>query len=126
MKALTPSEWLVLRSVWDLGEGTAFQVSQRLAYYGRTYDAKTVGIFLSRIARMGYLEARPVPVAARGRARHVYRPLLSMEEALQVQVAQFLRVHGIEAETCARALEAFMEAEACEPPAQANVTFPTG
>jgi predicted transcriptional regulator len=95
MVPLAPTEWLLMRCVWDLGEANPLEVAEHLTHrYCRDFEAKTVGILLARLVRKGYLRFTP-GLVVRGRPPHVYSPLVTPEAAMRRQVEQFLEDHVI-------------------------------
>lgn len=86
-----------MSAVWELNEADAFEVSKLLrTRHGRSYSAKTTGILLSRLAQKGYLHFTVTSPAGRGRPAYVYRPVLSRDEAVSSQFANFLSDHLLE------------------------------
>jgi predicted transcriptional regulator len=105
--ALTPSEWRLMRCVWDLRAADPPQVAEHLrSTFGDEVSPKTVGIFLARLEKKGYLRSSP-RTAARGRPPHVYVPLVAYEDALRQQLEKFLEDHSID-EKGRGALEALL------------------
>ena len=58
IKALTESEKITMKCVWDLGDGTRLAHILALANekYGKDWKSQTVSTFLARLVRKGYLE----------------------------------------------------------------------
>src|SRR5215210_873609 len=98
---LSPTEWRLMRCVWDLREATPPQVADHLrTKLGEELSPKTVGIFLARLEEKGYLRSSPGPASAvRGRPAHVYSPLVLLEDSLRRQVQKFLDEHRVDKET---------------------------
>lgn len=94
-----------MRSIWDLGEANPPDVAEHLrCRYGRgDLGPKTVGILLRRLVTKGFLHSTPKAVL-RGRPPHVYFPLVSEQDALQLQLEKFLQDHKIDDERLADAL----------------------
>jgi predicted transcriptional regulator len=106
LSILSPTEWRLMRCVWDLHEANPSQVADYLQNeLGEELSAKTVGIFLGRLEEKGYLRSflGPAPVG-RGRPPHVYSPLISYDAALRRQFQKFLDDHLVDKD----ALEALL------------------
>src|SRR5215210_6329597 len=110
---LSPTEWRLMRCVWDLGEATPPQVADHLRTKLREeLSPKTVGIFLARLEEKGYLRSFPGPTSAvRGRPAHVYTPLVTHEDSLRHQLQKFLDDHLVDKDT----LEALLSSDADRP-----------
>ena len=104
---LAPTEWLLMRCVWDLGTANALQVSEHLReHYGRSHEPSTVGILLSRLVGKGYLSRRLVlGLVGRGRPPLVYDPAIPFETGFRAQVERFLNEYQVDAESVAEVLE---------------------
>jgi predicted transcriptional regulator len=104
---LTPTEWRLMRCVWDLRAANPPQIAGHLrSAFGEEVGPKTVGIFLARLAKKGYLRSAP-GTAVRGRPPHIYFPLVDYEDALRQQLEKFLEDHLIDDQGRA-ALEALL------------------
>lgn len=104
MTPLHPTEWLLMRAVWDLGPSDPITVSEHVrARYGRSYDPKTTGVLLSRLVVKGYLQVTPMSIP-RGRPRHVYSSLVTFEDALRPIIESFLDNYKIDAEALDKAI----------------------
>lgn len=94
---LGPTEWRIMRSLWDLRSADPVQIAERLrTRYGFDYSPQAAGIFLRRLAEKGYACFVIAPAVGRGRPRHVYSPLIGEEEALRRQVLRFLQEYLID------------------------------
>jgi predicted transcriptional regulator len=89
---LSPTEWRLMRCVWDLRAANPLQVAEHLrSEFGEEVRPKTAGIFLARLEEKGYLRSIPGPaVALRGRPPHIYFPLVTYRDALRRQFKKFL------------------------------------
>jgi predicted transcriptional regulator len=121
MDPLGPTEWLLMRCIWDLGGGNPSEVSEHVKRrYGRgDLLPSTVGILLARLVEKGYLRSGrgPVRIVGRGRPPHVYTPAIPFDTALRVQVARFLDEHQLSAERVTEVLESlFSKPEKSEKP----------
>jgi predicted transcriptional regulator len=110
---LSPTEWRLMRCVWDLRQATPPQVADHLrTKLGEELSPKTVGIFLARLEEKGYLRSSPGPTSAvRGRPAHVYSPSVAHEDSLRRQLQKFLDDHLIDKGT----LEAFLSSDMAGP-----------
>lgn len=106
LRPLSPIEWLLMRSIWDLGGADPPDVAEHLrSHYERSdLGKKTVGILLRRLVTKGYLCSSPRPVV-RGRPPHVYSPLIGPEDAFELLVEKFLQDHKIDEKALFDALE---------------------
>ena len=123
MEPLSPTEWLVMRCIWDLGPSEPNAVSHRLeATYGREYGPKTASVLLGRLVSKGYLSFRLGIVPRSGRRPHVYFPLVPLEAALQGLVEKFLGDYRLDPEEFDRAWEEFIDETraAAQAPVRAN------
>jgi predicted transcriptional regulator len=121
MVPLGPTEWLLMRCIWDLGAANPSEVSEHVKRrYGRPgLLPSTVGILLARLVEKGYLRSSrgPVQIVGRGRPPHVYTPAIPFDTALRVQVERFLDEHQLGAEMVAELLESlFSKPEKREKP----------
>jgi len=100
---LSPTEWRLMRCVWDLRTANPLQVvGHLLRVFGVKISPKAAGIFLARLEEKGYLCSAPGPaVALRGRPPHIYFPLVTHQDALQWQLQKFLADHLIDEERLA-------------------------
>lgn len=98
---LSPTEWRLMRCIWDLQEANPPQVAEYLCTkLGEELSPKTVGIFLARLEEKGYLRSTPGPaLAGRGRPPHIYAPLVTHDAALRRQFNKFLSDHLIDEDT---------------------------
>ncbi len=83
LASLSASETEILRLVWDLGEGTVQQVSERLPPQRRIAYA-TVQTLLRRLEKKGYVRHR-----REGKA-HVFFPAVRQEHVIKRSVNDFL------------------------------------
>lgn len=105
---IAPSEFALMRCIWDLGAANAQQVSEHLTKYyahrNHPLPPSTVGILLARLVRKGYLRSSP-GLVGRGRPPHVYTPIVTWEDAFRLQVERFLDDYKVDAETLAEVLK---------------------
>ena len=83
LPSLSASETEILRLVWNLGEGTVLQVSERLPPQRKIAYA-TVQTLLRRLEKKGYVRHR-----SEGRA-HVFFPAVQQEHVIKRSVNDFL------------------------------------
>jgi len=112
---LSPSEWRLMRCIWEHGPSTPSQVAE---YLGLGLHPKSAGILLARLVSKGFLEFRrahiPVPgrplqkSPLRGRPTHVYSALVTFEDSLRAQLQSFLEAHEVDAESCRGVLAEFL------------------
>jgi len=102
MMLISPTEFVLMRCIWDLGAANAQQASEHLAqHYGRTnfpLTPSTIGIFLARLVKKGYLRSSP-GLVGRGRPPHVYVPIVTFEDAFRLQIERFIFDCRTDAET---------------------------
>ena len=126
---LAPTEWVLMRCVWDLGTANAAQVSVHLReHYGREdLRSGTVGILLARLVEKGYLSYRLglVPRSG-GRAPHLYSPRVSFEAALRLVVERFLDDHRIDETTLTEVLGTLAAEKAAPLPGAKRRRVPRG
>ena len=83
LPSLSASETEILRLVWNLGEGTVQQVSERLPPQRKIAYA-TVQTLLRRLEKKGYVRHR-----SEGKA-HVFFPAVQQEHVIKRSVNDFL------------------------------------
>jgi len=83
LPSLSASETEILRLVWNLGEGTVLQVSERLPPRRKIAYA-TVQTLLRRLEKKGYVRHR-----SEGKA-HVFFPAVQQEHVIKRSVNDFL------------------------------------
>ena len=83
LPSLSASETEILRLVWNLGEGTVLQVSERLPRQRKIAYA-TVQTLLRRLEKKGYVRHR-----SEGKA-HVFFPAVQQEHVIKRSVNDFL------------------------------------
>jgi BlaI family penicillinase repressor len=81
---VSPAEWEVLNVLWDKSPATAQEICQALAGE-KTWHPKTIGTFLTRLAKKGMLN-----VKREGRG-NIYWPRKTREQCLRVESASFLK-----------------------------------
>lgn len=109
---LGPSEWLIMRCLWDLGRANSVELAEHAAtVYGREMSANTAATFLSRLVHKGYAAFYvPEPNQQRGRPAHVYVPTEKREEHVVRQFGKW-RDNYLLDESDLRLVQAALEAE---------------
>jgi predicted transcriptional regulator len=109
---ISPSEWLLLRCIWDLGAATPVEVAEHLQRrYSRTegLSSKTVGILLARGVEKGLLQSDRVAAAVRGRPPFRYSAAITKPEALSIILRQFIEAYHLEEGEMAEVLAELMD-----------------
>ncbi|MFN0056336.1 MAG: BlaI/MecI/CopY family transcriptional regulator [Planctomycetales bacterium] len=76
-QVLSDTELEVLKSLWEVGEGTVRELHERLAGQGRQWAYTTVLTFLMRLEVKGYVVSDKAGIA------HRYRPVVSRDSLLR-------------------------------------------
>ena len=109
---LGPTEWLLMRCIWDLGAANPSEVAGHVSWcYGRAdLFPRTVGILLARLVGKGYLRSSrgPVQIVGRGRPPHVYTSAIPFDTALRIQLEHFLDDHQLDPERVAEVLDSLV------------------